>query len=138
MIPFIKSDTNLVVVTLTENSTLENPIYLFMFKNQQSLVPYYFIATDTSNYKNRYNSFLVTEKTNPNTLNGEISLGNEGFYDYEIYQTTLESTSGLTNAEAAVEFIDKTVEYGLVWVIPSEPTITKYEPETLEAIVYNP
>ena len=44
--------------------------------------------------------------------------------------------SGEEWVELCPKFIDKTVEYGLVWVIPSEPTITKYEPETLEAIVY--
>jgi len=138
MIRFKKSSENLVVVTLTENSTLANPIYLFKFVNQQSFVPYYFIANDTSNFKNRYNSFIVTDKVNPNTLSGEISLGNEGFYNYEVYQTTLISLSGLSNAEDAIPYIDKTVEYGVVWVVPQDTQNDVYNPATLESIIYQP
>ena len=51
MIRFEKYATNNVVVTLTENSTLTNPFYLFQFTNQTSNVDYYFIATDVSLYK---------------------------------------------------------------------------------------
>jgi len=138
MIRFKKSSENLVVVTLTENSTLANPIYLFKFVNQQSFVPYYFIANDTSNFKNRYNSFIVTDKVNPNTLSGEVSLGNEGFYNYEVYQTTLTSLSGLSNAEDAIPYIDKTVEYGVVWVVPQDTQNDVYNPATLESIIYQP
>jgi hypothetical protein len=138
MIRFKKSSENLVVVTLTENSTLANPIYLFKFVNQQSFVPYYFIANDTSNFKNRYNSFIVTDKVNPNTLSGEVSLGNEGFYNYEVYQTTLTSLSGLSNAEGAIPYIDKTVEYGVVWVVPQDTQNDVYNPATLESIIYQP
>lgn len=127
-----------MTVTLTENSTVSNPIYLFLFKNQQSGVDYYFISTDISAYKERYNQFDVTEKTNPDTLNGEVSLGHEGFYDYIIYQTSLVNTTGLTTAADAVQYITKTVELGLVWVIPDAVVTTDYEPETTNTIIYNP
>ena len=138
MIEFRKTYTNTVTVTLTENSTISNPIYLFLFKNQQSGVDYYFIATDTSAFKQRYNQFQVIEKTNANTLNGEVSLGNEGFYDYTIYQTSLANTTGLANALAAVPFITKTVEVGLVWVVPDELQTTDYNPLSTTTIIYNP
>ncbi len=138
MIEFRKTYTNNVTVTLTENATISNPIYLFLFKNQQSGVNYYFIATDTSAFKQRYNQFQVIEKTNANTLNGEVSLDNEGFYDYTIYQTSLANTTGLANALAAVPFITKTVEVGLVWVVPEELQTTDYNPLSTTTIIYNP
>ena len=138
MIEFRKTYTNTVTVTLTENATISNPIYLFLFKNQQSGVNYYFIATDTSAFKQRYNQFQVIEKTNANTLNGEVSLDNEGFYDYTIYQTSLANTTGLANALAAVPFITKTVEVGLVWVVPEELQTTDYNPLSTTTIIYNP
>lgn len=138
MIEFRKTYTNTVTVTLTENATISNPIYLFLFKNQQSGVNYYFIATDTSAFKQRYNQFKVIEKTNANTLNGEVSLDNEGFYDYTIYQTSLANTTGLANALAAVPFITKTVEVGLVWVVPDELQTTDYNPLSTTTIIYNP
>jgi hypothetical protein len=138
VIEFRKTYTNTVTVTLTENATISNPIYLFLFKNQQSGVNYYFIATDTSAFKQRYNQFQVIEKTNANTLNGEVSLDNEGFYDYTIYQTSLANTTGLANALAAVPFITKTVEVGLVWVVPDELQTTDYNPLSTTTIIYNP
>ena len=138
MIRFEKGATNDVVVTLTENATATGFIYLFRFMNQQTAVEYYFIASDTSSYKERYNQFSVIEKLNANTLNGEVSLGNEGFYDYEAYQTSLSNTTGLTDAEDAIPYIVKSLEVGLVWVIPSAQDIDKYTPQTNTSIVYQP
>ena len=138
MITINKGQSNNIVVTLRENSTVSNPIYLFMFRNQQTQVNYYFISTDISNFKDRFNKFLLVEKTNPNTLSGEVELGNEGFYDYEIYQTNLSSTSGLTNASQAIPNIVKTVEYGLVWVTLESEVLDIYNPQTTTTIAYQP
>lgn len=123
-------------MTLTENSTVSNPIYLFLFINQQNNQKYYFIASDTSAFKQRFNQFSINETPNSDTLNGEVSLGNEGFYDYAIYETDLTSTSGLTNAEDAVSHIVKSVEVGLVWVVPVADTNTQYSPQASNTIVY--
>jgi hypothetical protein len=121
---------------LTENATVANPIYLFEFINQQTNEQYYFISTDTSSYKQRYNKFQLIEKSNANTLAGEVTLGNEGFYDYVVYQTNLPNTSGLTNASQAVANIVKEVENGLVWVVPSTVVNITYEPASNTSIVY--
>lgn len=137
MIRFEKGAVNTITVTLTENSTLTNPIYLFQFVNQQTNVGYYFIATDTSLYKERYNRFEVEETTGADTLNGEVSLGNEGSYNYCIYETSLASTSGLTTAEDAVPYIVGEVENGLVWAVPQATDIIEYEPDNT-AIAYQP
>ena len=136
MIQFQKGQSNTLTLTLTENSTLTNPIYLFQFNNQQTNVDYYFIANDTSQYKQRYNEFEVLPGTD--TLNGEIELGNEGFYNYYVYETNLATTSGLTNAEQAVPYIVGQVENGLVWVLPEADAIIKYEPDDDTSVVYEP
>lgn len=137
MIRFQKSAINNVVVTLYENSTVPYPIYLFRLTNQQTNVDYYFIASDTTEYVTRYNRFEVEETEDADTLNGEVTLGNEGYYNYTVYQTTLASTDGLNTAEDAIPYILKTVENGLVWVdIPERETIT-YTPEENTTIVYN-
>lgn len=138
MIRFLKDNTNNVIVTVTENSTVTNPIYLFLFQNQTTFDKYYFIATDISTFKERYNKFIVTEKNNPNTLSGEVRLGFKGFYNYFIYQTNLANTSGLANAAAAVLNITKTVEVGTVQVVISDYEIDEYEVQDTTNIVYQP
>ena len=138
MIRFNKASANQIVVTLTENATIANPIFLFLFNNEQTNVNYYFIASDTSNYKERYNQFTVTEQANPNTLNGQISIGNEGFYNYTIFQTSLTTLIGLVTANDAIPFITKTLETGLVWVVPEVIVNPTYTPQTNTSIVYQP
>lgn len=138
VIRFLKNSTNNVVVTLTENSTVTNPIYLFLFTNQTSNVPYYFIGTDTSSYKTRYNKFSIIEKVSANTLNGEVTLGFNGYYNYTVYQTSLANTSGLTTAADAVPFITKTVEVGVVDVVLDAQTTTEYDVQDETNIIYQP
>jgi len=138
VIRFLKDNTNNVVVTVTENSTVTNPIYLFLFQNQTTFDKYYFIATDISTFKERYNKFIVTEKANPNTLSGEVRLSFKGLYNYCIYQTNLANTSGLANAAAAVPNITKTVEVGTVQVVINDYEIDEYEVQDTTNIVYQP
>jgi hypothetical protein len=137
----LKNSENILTVTLTEKSTLPNPIYLFKFINQTSNVAYWFISFDTSQFKQRYNQFLMIEQADampPQTLDGIIELGLEGRYDYEIYQTTLTDTATLTRAIDAIPFIDKTVEVGLVDVVFESEILTEYEVESETNIVYQP
>lgn len=138
VIRFQKDTTNKVVVTLTENSTVSNPYYLFQFTNQTTNVDYYFIASDISNFKTRYNEFSVTERDSANTLQGQVSLGEEGFYNYTIYQTNLTTLNGLTEASEAVSNITKSVEYGKVWVVPSNQEVPTYSGQSTTLVVYNP
>jgi hypothetical protein len=137
----LKNNTNIITVTLTEKSTLPNPIYLFKFVNQTSNVAYWFIASDTSQFKERYNKFVLIEGdyfTPLDSLEGKIEIGLQGLYDYEIYQTTLLDISTLDSAIDAIPFIDKTVEVGLVDVVFAAENITKYQVETETNIVYQP
>lgn len=138
VIRFQKESANTIIVTLTENSTMTNILYLFKFTSQQSNVDYYFIAQDTSGYLQRYNRFIVTEKASPNTLNGEVEVGDTGFYNYTAYETSLTTTTGLTTAQDAIPYIIKTVEVGNVWVVPTPQEYIEHEPEFNTSIVYTP
>jgi hypothetical protein len=137
----LKNNLQYLTVTLTEKSTVSNPIYLFKFTNQTSNVAYWFISEDLSQFKERYNKFLFFETANPlprESLFGIITLGLQGLYDYEIYQTTLTNLDELNEATDAIGFIDKTVEVGIVDVVFAAENITKYQVETETNIVYQP
>lgn len=138
MIRIEKNATNQVVVTLRENSTVDDPIYLFELTNGTTLEKYYFISTDTSEFKDRYNRFQVIEKPNADTINGEVEVGLEGWYDYIVYQTSLEDLSGITSAEQALEYVVKAVEYGICWVEFGTRTTQVYEPEEGQTVTYQP
>ena len=141
MLRVIKNSENVLTVTLTEKSNLPNPIYLFKFVNQTSNVAYWFISEDASLFKERYNKFTLIELNNISpieTLQGYITLGLQGFYDYEIYQTTLTSLDGLDSAVDAIPFIDKTVEVGIVDVVFAAEEYAKYEVQSDTNIVYQP
>jgi len=87
MIQIQKGSVNNIALTLTEKSTLTNPIYLFVFQSDETRDLYKFIAADTSSHTDRYNLFAITETdTNPDNLDGEIELPLVGFYKYTIYE----------------------------------------------------
>ena len=100
-----KNNTTFITVTLTENSLLTSPYYLFEFQNQQSNVKYYCIQpVDSSSEQDRSNRFYITEKVTPDNLNGEINLV-VGDYNYKVYEqasnTNLDPT-GLTMVESGI------------------------------------
>lgn len=141
MLRVIKNSENVLTVTLTEKSTLPNPIYLFKFVNQTSNVAYWFINEDLSEFKQRYNEFILIEQDGASpqdSLHGVIELGLQGRYDYEIYQTTLTSVDTLVVATDAIPFIDKTVEVGIVDVVFATEEYAKYEVQSDTNIVYQP
>ena len=86
MILLQENTANIVVLTLTEKTTINAPTYLLRFVNKQTNVEYVCISTDTSTFKQRYNKFTITtQTTTPNPLSGQLrlSLGDE--YEYYIY-----------------------------------------------------
>jgi hypothetical protein len=96
MINIEKNNTNIIVLTLTEKSTLLNPYYLFSFTsttNYDNTVN--FLGTDLSTYKSRYNEFQIIETgtTFVNLTASTINLNPPGMWDYSIYETTAITTS---------------------------------------------
>lgn len=126
--------SNEVVLTLSENTTISNPYYLFAFYSQQTKQTKYFHAKDQNKglpAAERFNKFtieLVEDSESERLDEGVICLPNEGFYEYTAYaQETSQLTPG-SNAEI--------VEIGKVLYQFSDATLTTYSPD-IDLIVYN-
>ena len=86
MILLQENTANIVVLTLTEKTTINAPTYLFRFVNKQTNLEYVCIQTDTSVFKSRYNKFTITtQTTTPNALLGQLKLSLGDEYEYYIY-----------------------------------------------------
>lgn len=131
MIKITRGQANVVVITLKEKTTLTNPKYLFVFKNDQTNVEAKFIAADISTYPDRYNKFTITEKTtSPNPLTGEVTLSLDGFYTYTIYEQTSSTNLNPANATGVVET-------GKVQVFQAAVTDHTYSPDSNITYIYN-
>tara|TARA_R110001592_G_scaffold300433_8_gene571648 strand:- start:967 stop:1371 length:405 start_codon:yes stop_codon:yes gene_type:complete len=110
MIKLEKNSVNRVVVTLTENVTIEAPVYfLFEFISDDTKISKIFTATDISNNICRYNEFTIEETDGvEDLLNGVIDLEPNGYYHYNIYQM-----SDPTNLD--IDLTDGIVEKGKVY-----------------------
>ena len=82
MIQLTKGLTQSIILTLSEKETVYGPSYWFIFTNRSSnenisfVLPY---PSDTSTYKNRYNTFsIIVNDYFANALNGQ--------YTYNVYQ----------------------------------------------------
>jgi hypothetical protein len=124
----LNQGANNVILTLTEKVTISNPVFLFALSSIQTNATVYFIAQDTSQYKERYNKFIWTIKTNPNNNAGEFNLPIEGLYSYQVYQL---STPSLTPPEGAIILEVGNVQYGY-----SEQDLTIYELPTNQIKIY--
>lgn len=119
-----------MILTLSEKTTVSNATYLFEFKDNQSKVLIYFIAIDISSFKDRFNKFLIAEKTNPNNLIGEVELINDGQYAYAIREQ-----ASTTNLDPLLS--GAIVETGKVQVKTDSQIIPTYEPDSNLIKVYN-
>lgn len=93
---YIDKDTiNTFVLTLKEDTTISEPIYLFVFQNEYDLDSdkIYWVGTDTSAYKDRYNFFTLEEGVDATFVKGQ--------YVYKVYEsaTIPEDETGLTLVE---------------------------------------
>lgn len=91
MIYIEKNTQNNFVLTLSENSRLTNPFFLFLFQNEYQLdaSPILWTAPDTSHYTNRYNQFNLIESATGSETGGTGSLNLvSGQYSYTIYEAS--------------------------------------------------
>jgi hypothetical protein len=97
--------SNNVALTLTESTTISNPKYLFQFVNDTSLEEVCFIASDTSNFKERYNLFVIqlVAKNAINLLNGQIYLSDNGYWTYNVYEQASATNLIVEDSGALVE-----------------------------------
>ena len=104
MIHLTKTETNTIVMTLTEKQLLTNPNYLFVFTNRSSNNVIKFVvlnASDTSLYKDRYNEFSIVTNTN-------FASALEGQYTYDVYEQTSTSNTNITGLNK--------LETGIMWL----------------------
>jgi hypothetical protein len=129
MIVIQQGQPNTVVLTLTEKCTLSAPVFLFEFSNDESKGKQYFIAADTSAFTYRYNQFVITEKSDPDNLQGEVSLPLSGYYHYTIYEQSSATNLDPNNTVSIVET-------GKVKVIGTEPQIITYDSQPGTKTIY--
>lgn len=87
---FIETGTNDIILTLSENSTIQNAYYLFKFISEFDLTetPIYFITPNISLSTGRYDHFILEMNTTGSTSGGtDIPLYLEsGQWDYSVYE----------------------------------------------------
>jgi hypothetical protein len=100
---------NTLVVTVSQNSELSNPEYLFSFTHTFTKEKVRFIPTDISSHKSRYDEFEFVEGTGV----GQVMFPYEGTYTYGIY----EQQAGSGNLNPLLSY--NQVENGLATVYVS-------------------
>lgn len=94
MIYLEKDSVNTFVLTLSETSTISNPYYLFLFKNEfnKDSQGFQWMGTDTSAYIERYNLFELEEGVDATFIIGQ--------YTYTVYES-----------EDPIVIVDQAVDY---------------------------
>lgn len=85
MVIINRADTSTLDLTLTENVTLTNPYYLFVFTNKTTNEVSVCFLTDSSTYPERYNRFNLTEPSDVELISGD--------YIYKVYEKNTVSTT---------------------------------------------
>jgi hypothetical protein len=140
--------TNSLILTLTENVTIDSPFYLFEFTNDVTMVSQYIILEDISIHPERYNEFLIDERTivrggggeggaiggvggvgiDPIPVGAEISLSPAGQWTYRVFQEYDPHNYDPNLTEGLLEI-------GIAKVVPSAIT-TYYENNNLDNTFY--
>ena len=117
---------NTMVVTVTQNSELPNPEYLFSFTHIFSKENITFIPVNISTHRNRYDEFFFVEGSGA----GQIKFPYEGQYLYSISEQAAGSGNlnpalaynVVENGEAQVLFASGvTMESNYdIWISPNE------------------
>lgn len=117
-----RGSTNTVILTLKEKSTLANPFYLFSLTSR--IIPSnnrLFTCSDLSIHKDRHNKFSIIESNTEDLLNGTVTLEEEGFWDYVVYEQVSSTNLLVANTTGIVE-------RGLVRVLGTAISPVKHSP----------
>lgn len=100
MLKITKGQANTITLTLNERQTLTAPYFLFEFVNDATRQAKRVILTDTSDFPERYNQFVITEVAAgaENLTGGSVNLEPAGFWTYRVYEQT--SSTNLLPAQA--------------------------------------
>lgn len=121
MLQFKQSDTvSLLIVTLSENVSIDDPYFLFVFTHiltKQQVKFIKFIGADESSFPVRYNAFTI----NPSVVFAGSPIGS---WNYKVY----EQVSSINTDE---DLTGDVVEYGkLILNRATEFEFTKYDEPT--------
>ena len=116
MLKITRGQANTITLTLNERQTLTAPYFLFEFVNDATRQAKRVILTDTSDYPERYNQFVITEGVDNPTL-GSVILDPPGFWTYRVYEQT--SSTNLLPAQATNT---TELELGRAYIIGSGTT----------------
>lgn len=132
MIYIQKNNSNNVVLTLSESSSLTNPFYLFEFIYEANLTPnnIYFTTADTSLAVDRYNLFVINENVSGSTTGGTstaLSLSS-GQYKYNVYEASASTLSISATTGRIIEtgrmIVDDITEQYINQIIPQQNNTT--------------
>lgn len=129
MIYINKDETNKVVLTLSENSSLSSPYYLFKFVNEfnSSPKPIYYTTPDLSINPGRYNLFNIVESASGSTTGGTNVALNlvPGQYNYTVYESSASTLSYSATTGVIIEYGRMVVDGGPSSDDEVEPTQNK-------------
>ena len=130
MITINRGETNTVILTLSEKTTIEDAVYLFEFINDQSGKTKYFIAQDISTNKIRFNQFVIEENNTEILLTGVVKLDQLDSWKYTIREQA-SSTNLDPNLSGGI------VEIGKVLVLETQSEIPTFTSVQNEIKVFN-
>ncbi|MBK6836713.1 MAG: hypothetical protein IPG89_21620 [Bacteroidetes bacterium] len=130
MITINRDAINIVVLTLSEKTTIEDATYLFTFTNDQSNKVKSFIAIDISPNPIRYNRFDIIEDNTEDLENGVVKLDQLDSWSYTIREQASATNLVVVNS-------GNIVEEGIVIVLDSSTEIPTFTDETTEIKVFN-
>jgi hypothetical protein len=117
MILLKSNQLNKIVVTLTQNTTICDPEYLFQFVHIFSKQEVKFILPDVSPHPTRYNQFEFVEGQGV----GQIPFPYEGQYNYYVYAQPF--GSGNLNPLSATELVEQGISN---FIVVSADTTNEY------------
>jgi hypothetical protein len=79
MLKILKDSTSILIVTVTELTTVSPVYYLFEFEHEQSFLKYYCILDNISLATDRYDEFELVDGV-------DLIFDYDGYYTYRIYQ----------------------------------------------------
>lgn len=124
--------TENITLELTDNTTVENPTYLFIFESNQTGETYAVILDDlaTEEETDRFNKFTLIEGSD-DPENGEVILGVTGTYNVYIY-----AQSSTTNLDP--DLADELVSRDYARLIDDEVSIYVSHTQEVTYAVHEP
>lgn len=129
-----KSTANTIRPTFTEKTTVNPLTYVIVFINDETKAyTYCQLGSNTSAYTNRYDKFVITEKTSPNNFSSEVEL-TLGDYEYIAYETD-QDTSAWIDLTPILTY-GNIIEQGKARVFTTATANTVYSGATSTNTVY--